>query len=289
MAEQMAFAHTSWAGIQLDHPAEWELFRLVRKADRWRCGFMDRTHQRIDMRWRRLDYVPNLGKMLERHQEKEKREKTVPLAGQPEGWMGTVRQVDGGAVVNAGRFVEETMTLVEMIVIWPGKRDQELENAILQSVRGVEAENGMRLWQAMGLKARMSQEYDIVEYKAEVGKVECVFGKGAKPRQKVSVERLAMPKYWLKGTLAGWLRIREEKWQTTEEWKQNVNGHDAAGRKAVGKGLLVDSVLLKKKVKAEVAWLCEKEQRVYRVSCFATQRKSEIAVPTDIEIMCCNR
>jgi hypothetical protein len=289
MAKQMAFAHTSWAGIQLDHPADWELFRMVRKADKWRCGFTDRSHQRIDMRWRKLDYVPNLAKMLERHQEKEKKEKTVPLTGQAEGWMGTVRQVDGGAVVNAGRFVQEAMMLVEMIVVWPGRRDQELENAVLGSVRAVEAENDMKLWQAMGLKALVSREYDIVEYKAEVGRIEWVFGKGRKAGARVSLERLAMPKYWLKGTLAGWLRTREDKWHTMEEWKQNVSGHEAAGRKATSQGLLVDSLLLKKKVMAEVAWLCDKEQRVYRLSCMAKQRRSELALPTDIEIVCCNR
>jgi hypothetical protein len=288
MAEQMAFAHTSWAGIELDHPAEWELFRVVRKADRWRCGFTDRTHQRIDMRWRKLDYVPSLAKMLERYQEKEKKEQTAPLTGQTAGWMGTIRQTEGGSVVNAGTFLEEAMVLVEMILVWPGKRDQELENVVLRSVRPMEVKNGTRLWQAMGLKARMSQEYDIVEYTAEAGRVEWVMGKGAKPRQKVAMERLAMPKYWLKGTLSRWLRTREQKWQVLEEWNQNVSGHEAAGQRASSRGLLVDSLLLKKKVKTEMAWLCDKEQRVYRLACMATQRQSELALPDDVEIICCN-
>lgn len=289
MAEQMTFAHTSWAGIELDHPAEWEMFRLMRKGDKWQWGFVDRSHQRIGLLCRKLGYVPNLGKMLETHQEKEKKERTVPLTGQPTGWLGTVRQSEGGWVVNAGRFIEDSMMLVEMIVVWPQRRDQELENVILGSVRSVPVENEMRLWQAMGLKARMHQEYHIVEFKAEVGKVEWVFGKGAKPRQTVAIERISMPKYWLKGTLAGWLRSREEKWTSMKEWTQNVNGHEAACWKATAKGLMVDSLLLKKKVKVEMAWLCEKEQRVYRVSCMATQRGSELAMPEDSEVVCCNR
>jgi hypothetical protein len=288
MAQQMLFSHTSWAGIQLDHPADWELFRLVRKADRWRFGLTDRHHQRVDMRWRKLGYKPNLDKMLERHQEKEKKAKTTPATGLAEGWRGTVRQVEGGCVVNAGKFIEQGGILVEMIIVWPGKRDQNLENTILRSVRHVDVENGRKLWQAMGLKAHVGQEYDIIEYKAEVGRVELVFGKSKKgPR--VAIERIAMPKYWLKGSLTGWLKAREEKWTVLETGKQNVRGHDAAILKAAAKGLMVDSILLKKKVKAEIAWLCDKEQRVYRVSCLATQRGKDISVPDDVEVVCCGR
>jgi hypothetical protein len=289
MTEQMVFAHTSWAGIQLDHPADWEMFRLMQKDGRWRAGFTDRTHHRIDIRWRKLGYVPNLAKMLERYQEKEKKEKTVPLTGQPQGWQGTVRQAGEGVVVNAGRFIDETKTLVEMIVVWPQKRDQKLENGIFDSVQSLTAKEGMKLWQAMGLKARMNEGYDIVEYKAEPGRVEWVFGKGRKPAEKLAVERIAMPKYWLKGTLAKWLRTREEKWEKLEEWTQNIGGHEAACWKATSRGLLKDSLLLKKKIKTEMAWLCEKEKRVYRVSFQATQRKSELAMPVDFEVVCCNR
>jgi len=263
---------------------------MVWKQDRWRCSFTDRYHQRVDMRWRKLRYAPNLGKMLERHQEKEQKEKTVELAGQPEGWKGALRKVEGGWVVNAGRFFEGPKLLVEMIIVWPGARDQRLENSILRSVRPLDIADGMRCWQAMGMKVHMGAEYDIIEYKVEPGRTEWVFGREKKRGARVAVERIAMPGYWLKGTIKDWLRSKAEGWKMLDEWQGEVSGHEAAGLKAYSQGLLVDSLLLKKRVKSEVAWLCDKEQRVYRISCTATQRsKKDVAVPENIEVLCCQR
>jgi hypothetical protein len=273
----------------LDHPVDWELFRATRKDDRWRCEFTDRQHQRIDMRWRRLGYVPNLGKMLERYQEKEQKEKTVELEGLPEGWKGTLRRVEGGSIVNAGRFFDAAKILVEMIVVWPGSRDQHLEKAILRSVEPVHAADGMKVWEAMGMKTYLAAEYDIIEYKAEAGRVEWVFAKQKKGGQRVAIERIAMPKYWLKGTVAQWLASQMEGWSINETWTENVNGHEAACLRGSTNGLMVHSLLFKKNMKAQTAWLCQTEQRVYRISCTATQRKKDIAVPMDVRVDCCKR
>jgi hypothetical protein len=282
----MIFEHTSWRDVQVDHPADWELFRMTWKGDRWRCSFTDRYHQRMDMRWRRLDYAPSMEKMLERHQEKEQRERTVVLDGQPEGWMGTLREVEGGWVVNAGRFFDAAKVLVELILVWPGDRDRQLENRILQGVGPIELQDGMRLWKAMGMSVQLDEKYDIFEYKAEAGRIEWVFAKQKKGGQRVAIERLSMPKYWLKGPVADWLRSQAKDWSIKSQWSQSMNGHTAAALKAEAKGLMVDSLLLKKKVKAEVAWLCDREQRVYRVSCNATQRSREIDVPKDVIVKC---
>jgi hypothetical protein len=285
--QQMRFAHISWRDVQLDLPSDWELFRAVRKNDQWRCSFADRYHQRVDIRWRKLGYVPDLERMLERHQEKEQKERTVTLTGQPEEWKGTLRQTQGGWVVNAGRFLEQTGILVEMILVWPERRDAELESRILASVRPIEEENGMKLWEAMGMKARVGAKYDILEYKAEAGKVEWTFGQQKTKGPKVMLQRMAMPKYWLRGTVAEWLLTEAAGRSIQEEWTANVNGHVAAGMRSSARVLLVDSVLLKRQIRAEVAWLCQKELRVYRMACTAAQRSKELGIPTDVKIECC--
>jgi hypothetical protein len=164
-----------------------------------------------------------------------------------------------------------------------------LENTILQSVRPPDAEGGMKKWQAMGMKVYIGAEYDIIEYKAESGRIEWVFGKTKKAGRRVAIERLAMPKYWLKGTVAEWLRSQADQRKVTEEWTEKVSGHQATCMRSSAKGLMVDTLLLKKQVKAEMAWLCETEQRVYRVSCFATQRATDIEIPKDVKVECCNR
>ncbi len=278
---------TIWRDVKLEHPVDWELFRMNRKDDRWRCCFADRYHQRLDLRWRRLKYVPDLNKMLERHHEKEKADKTTVLQGQPEGWLGTVRQTEGGWIVNAGKFFENAKLLVEIVVVWPGKRDRSLENRILQGIRPAESESGLKLWKAMGMRVRLSEQYDIIEFKAEAGRVEWIFGKERKRGPRVAIERIAMPKYWLRGTLDKWLMSQSGEWKIMSRSKEVINGHEAAVQKAQTRGLLVDSLVLKRKVKVEKAWLCEKEQRVYKVSCGATQRSLDIDVPEDVMVYCC--
>lgn len=286
----MTFDHTSWRDVQLDHPGDWELFRMMRKNDRWRCSFTDRYHQRMDVRWRRLDYVPSLKKMLERHQKKEQRERTTILTGQAEGWMGTLREVEGGWIVNTGKFFADAKLLVEIVIVWPDKRDRELENRILRGIRPVELQDGMRLWQAMGMCVRLDGEYDIIEYKAEAGRVEWVFGRQkTRGGQRVAIERIAMPKYWLKSTIEIWLRSQVQGWDLTDEWTAQINGHEARGLRAVAKGLMVDSLLFKRKLRADVAWLCDNEQRVYKVSCSVTRRSRDIAIPGDVFVECCRR
>jgi hypothetical protein len=287
--KQMIFASTSWRDIKWDHPGDWELFQMVWKDDRWRCSFTDRYHQRLDMRWRKLNYVPSLENMLQRHQEKAQKEKTVELEGQAEGWKGTLRQVEGGWVVNAGTFLEEAKILVEIILVWPGPRDQELENTILRSVRPLDTADGMKKWEAMGMKVYTDAEYDIIEYKAEAGRIEWVFGKTKKGGRRVAIEKLAMPRYWLKGSVAQWLRSQADEKKVIEEWTEKVNGHQAACLRSSAQGLMADSLLLKRRMKAEMAWLCETEQRVYRISCFAAQRKMDIEIPKDVKIECCKR
>ncbi|HSV27808.1 MAG TPA: hypothetical protein VLH60_07935 [Sedimentisphaerales bacterium] len=263
---------------------------MMRKNDRWRCSFTDRYHQRMDMRWRKLGYVPSLKKMLERHQKKEHQSKTAVLSGQPEGWIGTLREVQGGWIVNTGKFFADAELLVEIILVWPDKRDRELENRILRGIRPVELQDGARIWQAMGMCVRLDGEYDIIEYKAEAGRVEWVFGR-QKDRcgQRVAVERIAMPKYWLKSTIEKWLKSQVQEWTMTDEWSGHINGHEASGLKAVTRGLMVDSLLFKRKFRADRAWLCGNEQRVYKVSCSAIRRSRDISIPEDVFVECCQR
>jgi len=281
---------TSWRGVQLEHPAQWELMRANGLGEPGCCVFADRFYQRLQLQWQKLTYVPRMDLLLQKFREKSKDDdvELSELTTAPAPWQGIVRDLEEGCVVHAGRFFRDSRLLVEVTLVWPQQRDVDLENEILASIRTERPDAPVRLWQAAGLSVSLNREYELLESDSKVGKVCWKFGTDAKAEPTLLIERIALPQYWLDRSLGDWLESQLPKGQHVLDRRAvKVNAHSAQqlistsrlGRLTLWRGLW--------KVRMDLGWQCPTEQRVYRVAFWTRSRIEQIHLPEPLEIRCC--
>ena len=282
---------TSWRGMQVDHPAEWELAIACGVDEPPRCVFADRCYHRLDIRWRALAFEPHMDLVLQKHRRRTEKQSDTPvkdLTGAPPQWQGVVRNISEGTIVNAVRFVPDARWLVDVVLAWPKTRDVNLENRILASISVEDPGAKARLWQAMGISLSLGRQFDLVRCQARVGQVKWHFATDQKRSPKLLVERIALPEYWLKGALRDWLLQQvPSKHKVSRQDAVKTSGH--SGEKILSRGKLgaLASIRGLAEIILGVAWLCPVEQRVYHVRVSDITRQPEISLPGDLNVRCC--
>ncbi len=283
------FCHTCWRGVEIAHPADWELIAASAFGEPGSCVFADRRQERLKVQWRPLKHAPHLKKMLEEKRRKPEDDIAI-LSEQPPGWHGTVEAVNPGFVVHAGRFFAEPRLLLEAVLLWPGKRDRNTENAVLTRLRPTpDTETGaQRTWQAMGLRVKVGSDCDLLRFKSDVGRTVWEFGPRSGKTPVLGVRRLAMPNYWLTVPLDEWLDTQlDTPWRKKFRKRTLVNGHTAARRISVGQSRIRDKLKERERVRVDVAWQCPVEDRVYHLHYEETTTAHEVFVPDHVAVECC--
>jgi len=283
-AGEKEWARTCWRGIELRHPPAWELTTATAGEAPGRLIFSDRRRERMTIQWRPLDREPDLARALERR--KERGGDVREHAGLPEGWRGVSVPVEDGVVTHAWRFFSEHDMLAEAVMIWPGTCDAAWERAILGSVSYAPAASGDTWWEAMGLCAGIAPEHLLEGFTSQVGKVEWRFrerGGGV-----WMLQRLALPNYWLRGTLGAWLsaEVATEADVTAvkdAEW----NGHAAVEVASLTRVALLKRLLGRRASRLDLAWLCPRENRVYRVRRVVRPQSGRAEFPCGVRVACC--
>lgn len=279
---------TCWRGMQMEHPAEWELALASGLEEEGRCVFADRYFQRLDVRWKNLKYVPDMKLMLEKFRQKTQEKLEISdLKGAPEPWQGVVRKAPTGCTVNAGRFFKEQRLLVEATIVWPRKRDTGQENLILKSIAPQENKESLH-WRAFGIDLLMPRRMDLLTSNARVGRITWTFGQPKKSLPRLVVERIAMPDYWLRQSLGDWLAqelpLRCKK---IKDGPFSFNGHDGRMLLSRTKISTVSSLRGLRRIRLDAAWKCPKEDRVYRVAYMERKRERALNLPADFQMACC--
>ncbi|MCY2930546.1 MAG: hypothetical protein NTV86_13815 [Planctomycetota bacterium] len=358
----MEFQMTCWRGMEIRHPAGWELAVASGPEEEpglgRKCTFADREFQRLEVRWRELASEPKIEILMEKHRKAAQDLKVAgrDMTGLPDGWQGFYQEAyqeacqkqaegsgqgkgkDRGVVVRTARGFDigegtegmgsrgkakgekgekgeegkKGRMLVEATMVWPTGRDVELERRILMGMRP-EGRKGTRLWRAMGMEVELGREYDMVEMKAPVGKIEWVFsrvartappaqageggredgekrdrGKKGEKDATVSLSRLAMPKYWLDGPLRDWVagqapaladKLRQEPCEVNGHRGEMVLSEQELNAWANWRGW--------KQYRLDVAWLCPVEERVYHIVCRQRRRDAELSLPESLRVGCC--
>lgn len=282
--------------MQFATPADWEIALVSGPSQDAHCVFMDRSATRLDVRWRHVATEPNLELMLAEHM-KALDAKDVDirrLSTRSDAWHAIERTGERERVVHAGKYFPFAGWLAEVCLTWPDGRDEALETAILAGI-GPDQETGRTVhWKAMGLDARVPRDLGWPDCKATVGRVCWDFtrGKGAST-ENVSLERLAMPDYWLSGQIADWLVRELPAGSTVLEKKQIfVGGHKAelvtSRHMAQRRGYLPAG---RRRHRTDIAWVCPVENRFYRLSHTVSARsrvESIITQPHEVAVTCCN-
>jgi hypothetical protein len=274
--------------MQIDHPHQWELAIASGVDEPGRCVFVDREFRRLDVRWKPVQHVPNLDLLLDKHRRQQHGAATLSqLADPPPPWQGVVRRAEEAQVVHAGRFFKETRWLVEASLVWPRRRDTELERAILASIVPQSPGDAERLWQAMGISLTIGREFQLVRSRAQVGRVRWDF-QTPKKGPTVHVERIALPEHWLKSSLDDWL-LHElpPNSQVLRRTKVPCRGHEAEMLLSRTKAGIVATLRGLRRVRLDLAWQCPVDGRLYHVTQGQCTRQPEIALTESLTVRCC--
>ena len=274
--------------MRVKHPPDWEVAAASGPQDPGRVIFADRDYHRLDLKWRPLKYVPDLDLGLEKHRRKSGDTEIQALTGAPSEWRGVLRQTPDASIVHAGRFFKETRLLAEIVLVWPSRRNTALENEILESVRPEPPEAPVRTWQAMGISLTLDGQFDLHESIAKVGRVTWQFAVAGGKGPLLTVERIAMPDYWLKDSLRDWL-VKELP-QGQKPFRQDAaiyNRHPGQQLIAHGKLGITSALRGLKRVRLDLAWKCPVEGRLYRISLSQASCDLEAALPGHFKVQCC--
>ncbi|MBA4387470.1 MAG: hypothetical protein C0404_05775 [Verrucomicrobia bacterium] len=280
---------TFWRGIRVSHPRDWEIVFASSHGHPGKCSFADRRYERLRVQWREMKGTMNFRKLLEDEVGKKREEgkRAEVLTGQAEGWHGVIERTGQGNLVHAGKVFAGDELYVEATFIWPGRRDRNLENAILE---GTGPGRSPGRWQAMGMRVQAPAGLELLRYSSDVGQTAWEFGPspGSKGLS-LTVKRLAVPRYWLKVPLARWLEAGVGVGAKIVEQKPlRMNGHEAAmvlSRR--GPAGAWDKVRGRKLMTLEVAWKCPVEERVYHLVCCDTVKAGHLSLPGGLRLECC--
>jgi hypothetical protein len=279
--------------MRTDHPPDWELAVASGLDEPGRVTFADRLYHRLEIRWRAVKYPPNLDMVLEKHKARRRKDDEPdvrPLTGVPSPWKGLVQKPEQGTIVHAGRFFKRRRWLVEARIVWPDRRDRELERAILQSVAAEEPDAPVRTWRAMGLDVSLARQFELHESDLKVGRVKWQFratGDRAKAEE-LTIERLAMPDVWLTGPLRDWLL--EQNPDGEKLLRQDfVPVNDHRGEQTLTRGRITPMHSMRgiRRLTLARAWVCPREDRVYHVRYSLATREAEATMPDSLVIRCC--
>lgn len=281
------FAKTCWRGLELSHPADWELAVLCGPDEPGRLTFSDRRYQRLDIRWTRLDYRPNLKLMLDKYRQREKKQKVQFEPFSAAQWQGVVRNTAKGKVVHAGTFLETQQLLVEVTIIWPDQRDESIEHSILSSVDFHESE-GNSLWQAMGMELIVPEGFKLGAVDAKVGRIRWEFKTSDKHGPQLGIEQLAMPEFWLESPLREWLTNElPDGFEVDHQKLITINTHPAQKIQSRKRINVLSAIRWQRRLRTDVAWHCLSENRIYHTWITQASREESIELPGDFRVNCC--
>ena len=284
-----ALERTSWRGVRVDHPRDWEIALAAGVDDPPWCAFADRHYYRLDLRWQQVDGPPNLELLLEKHRQSPKGElrDVSRISDLPAGWSGLLRKGRDGCVTYAAKVFRDRRVLAEATLFWPGHRDAPLEAVVLNSV-AADAAGAVRLWQAMGISLELGGEFKLHESSASVGRVRWTFAGPGRQADTLTVERLAMPDCWLKDPLETWLAEQlPPRHAVVAKGETTFNGHAARRLLSRTKGNLAAAIRRRRPLRLDVAWLCDAENRLYHVTFSRLSRTEEMELPGSLAVRCC--
>ncbi len=277
-----------WRNVRLELPADWEMLQFSRNVQEGRCAFADRYQFRLELSWRATAGRPDFARMISDYVARLKEQGAANARRLRHGpWHGLQGDLDGQRTSRFGRYLPAESCLVELVFLWPERRDVGLEQKVLSSV-AVEPEHlgRFRRWSAFGMDFLTSKDLQLQACTVEPASVEMTFG---------DAKRGAVERFARRGMVPEWMN------QTTAEWLRGwvdggvrVTGVDAAD----ARGHRVDRLdgekrvpgVLRRSLRCDAAaWICPRDGRLYSTSLASPAKEADTGpAPAGARLSCCS-
>jgi hypothetical protein len=260
-----------WRRFRLRLPADWELLQYSRNPAQGRCAFADRCQFRLEFSWRQVPAAPDFERMLAAYSDKLREAGDEPRRFTAGRWHGLEARTDGVRTTRFGSYFGREACLVEIVFPWPDRRDEALEQTILQTVDEEPARpDGLQHWQSFGLDLLASDGFSLTACRVEPAAARLTFqperARSGGPAE--TFLRLGLVPEWLKGGVADWLRLQMGRdFAVRSESECAQAGHGIALATATRRLPGLDRLLGRRIVRHAAAWICPSDGRLYAVLC----------------------
>jgi hypothetical protein len=280
-----------WRNFRLETPADLEMLQFMRDSRTGRCAFADRYQFRLELDWRVVPAPPDFECMLSGYRARlvELGMKNVRNVSNG-AWEGVYCEGPEGESTRFGRHFPGESCLLELIFLWPGKRDIREETAVLGSVAEEPAgAGGLRRWRAFGMDLRASPGFVLEQCMVKPARAEMVFTTRAGMLEECFA-RFGMVEEWLSDPVDSWLMGRSPR---------NVSAARAGTRQVAGHGVTrvcgtrraagVRGLMGRRSRYEAEAWICPSDGRLYSVSrlCDGEPGKADLP-PAGRRLTCCD-
>lgn len=281
-----------WRNFRLQLPASWEMLQFSRHPQLGRCAFADRYQFRLELSWRVVEGSPDFKRMISDYQAKLQEDGVDNIKRRIRGpWQGIEGATGGCLTTRFGRYFPGESCLVELVFLWPDRRDSEMEQRVLDSVNE-EPKLGNRFqhWKAFGMELFVSKELMLQNCVMEPAHTEMVFT-DSKEQVRERFSRRGMVSEWLTGGVSEWLQkcLPKGREAASAETSSNVKGHHI-DRLVIKEHTPRLARLLGRHIREEAAaWICPEDGRLYSASRIGPAKKLINKKLNRSQFSCCAR
>jgi len=271
-----------WRGFRFNLPDDWELLQFSREQGIGRCAFADRYQYRFEWSWRSVGRAPDIERLMTDYRSKLVTEGTMTepkLVALP-GWHGLAGKQGAAWISRFGRFFDDARCLAELVFLWPGSRDREIERSVAASFAPVPVQDGVQPWKAFGMAVEAPAAVPLSSCKVEPAHAALTFS-ATKRGDSCVFRRLGFATVWLKEPVADWLRRQAPRTVRDIACTQETRAGHAV---SLLRGTLPRrGPFFPPRSYAAAAWQCPGDERLYCVT--QTQQKGKPAAAPALS--CC--
>jgi len=264
-----------WRNFGLSVPSDWEMLQFSRNMSSGRCVFADRYQFRLELSWRVVAGPPDFGRTTSDYLAKLQEQGMTGGSRFRQGpWHGVNGKVGGQATTRLGRHFNAESCLVELVFLWPGRKDTGLLRKIAASVEEEPQHGGrFRRWRAFGMDLLAADGLPLKTCTAEPANAEMVFS-DEKCRSVERFARRGMVREWLKQPpdewLRGWVDQDVQEVRTSATVLRGHTVHRLSGERrlpGIGRGRARYDA---------AAWICRGDGRLYSISCSRAAKSADV-------------
>lgn len=258
-----------WRQLHVALPDDWELLQFSRNAQAGRCAFADRYQFRFELNWRIVEGTPDFDRMLSDYRGRLEEDGLQRItARECADWRGVHGEMPDGRVTSRyGNYFRSLRCLVEIVFLWPKRRNPEIEEEVLRSVMAEPAnESGQARWIALGMEIHTGAGFEFERCDAEPAHGHFCFT-AERRRLWDHFSRRGLVSHWMTQPLEEWQRGQVPKEYGIVDQRQRNRGDHRISRIVARRKtpVLIDWIFGRREYHV-ATWLCPEDGRLYSLS-----------------------